>query len=145
MALAGCVATALASPLTAWWLIGDLSYKGRPRDRLDYAYRAPRVSAFAHGRGVGAATLVLVATVAAALAVAVLRRKLDWKWLRAACFLIAAGALLAMVGRVMTAGVVGANIGAGLYMFFGLPCVVGLVVLAGRDICSRFAAPYGTQ
>ncbi|MGI8938510.1 MAG: hypothetical protein ACR2JF_09920 [Iamia sp.] len=41
-----------------------------------------------------------------------------------------AGAIVGYGGRIVTAGVVGANIGAGLVLFFGVPLTVALLVVA---------------
>ena len=41
---AGVVAV-LATPVAAWWLVGDQSFNGhRRRDELDYMFRAPQIS-----------------------------------------------------------------------------------------------------
>jgi hypothetical protein len=44
--------------------------------------------------------------------------------------LLVAGMIMAYGYRVMTAGVIGANIGAGIIIMFGTPLVLGLLVSA---------------
>jgi hypothetical protein len=54
--------------------------------------------------------------------------------LRVGAVLTAAGFLVALIGRVATAGVVGANIGGGLAFLFGGSIVCGMLVWSLFDI-----------
>lgn len=116
-----------AAALASAWLIGDLSFQGEAVE-LDYAVRPIAVP-----QGVevaaGVAGLVLLA-----LSVAVVRR-VPRLWPVLAC-LVAAGLLAGVAYRVVTAGVIGANIGAGLAFFFGGPLVL-LLLLAAAVLAVR--------
>lgn len=58
-------------------------------------------------------------------------KQMDAGWLVVVAILAGVGVVLAGGYRVMTAGVIGANIGAGLFMLLGLPFCGCLVVVAG--------------
>lgn len=124
----------LATPVAVWWLVGDLT-DGRARRlaaegvALDYAVRPVSLGP-AGDRIVG-----VLACVAAVLALGVLVRatavrRLDAGWWTVLAPLVAAGALVGFAGRVVTAGGVGANIGAGLMVLAGGPALVVLLVVA---------------
>ncbi len=114
-----------------WWLIGDLSERrvGRHPLALDYVVRAPKISGWVTAT-VGGIALAVEAASVALLVFAVRRRRLDQRWLGVVGSLMLAGMVAAWIARVVTAGSHGANIGAGLALFFGVPVVLGLVVLA---------------
>ncbi len=125
-----------AAPVAVWWGVGDLS---EDRTGLDYMMRAPDVAP-------GVVTVSgLVATAAVVVALAVLGRafyrlRVDRAWLATPVLLAAAGALVAFGGRILTAGVIGANIGGGLFVLFGLPIAGAWVVAAGANawsVCRR--------
>jgi hypothetical protein len=124
-AVAGVVLV-VAMPVASWWLVGDLStetadpdYFLRPVDLGDTAQ---------HVVGVGA--VVLVAASAVALVVAGWRGRLDRRWWSVLVELVLAGGLCGAGWRVLTAGVIGANIGAGFVMVVVAPIVAALVSLA---------------
>jgi hypothetical protein len=124
-AVAGVVLV-VAMPVASWWLVGDLStetadpdYFLRPVDLGDTAQ---------HVVGVGA--VVLVAASAVALVVARWRGRLDRRWWSVLVELVLAGGLCGAGWRVLTAGVIGANIGAGFVMVVVAPIVAALVSLA---------------
>jgi len=75
-------------------------------------------------------TVALIATIggAAALILAVHRRTVDARWLAVVGALMGAGGALGAIVRVVTAGVVGANIGGGLAIIFGGGFTAVLVV-----------------
>lgn len=111
-----------AGVLASIWLIGDLSYDGPVDGGLDYAARPVEVAP---------ATIATAGAVAvlALLGAAVLTgRSRGGRWVLAA--LTAAGAAIGLLYRVVTAGVIGANIGAGLAFFLILPLVLILLVTA---------------
>jgi hypothetical protein len=120
------IGLAFTTPVAAWWLIGDQStvpVSAHP----DY-----RVRPFALGRtaelivGAGALGFAIVAILW--LLWASLRRFVDPRWWSVLVPLLAAGVLLGYGWRVLSAGVIGANIGAGLVMF--VICPVEIVLLA---------------
>jgi len=121
------IAAVAAMPLAAWWLIGDQSETSlRPRDQLDYIWQAPDISQTLTTI-VGAIALATVAIGVVGYVVAAKRRLIDTRWLLVLAASLIAGALLAAIGRIVTAGSVGANIGGGIAFLFGLP-VVGLLI-----------------
>ena len=121
--VAAAVISSPAAVLVTAWLVGDLSYRG-PVDPnfpyLDYAYRPLPLSADAYtvAGTIGLLVLLPAAVVAAAK---------PGSRLALVC-LVGAGALTGLLYRVMTAGVIGANIGAGLAMMTGRPLVLALLV-----------------
>ena len=119
----------VATPIAAWWLIGDQTFTGGRREHLDYMYSAPSISGRTTATA-GVIALVAVAAAIAGLSVAARRHLVDPRGLGVVALLMLAGVLLAGVGRIVTAGVVGANIGGGLAIFFGAPTVVALMVCA---------------
>ena len=114
VALAAVAGLPLATCATIW-LVGDLSYTGPVDGGLDYAYRPlPLASPVVTGSGVAS-------TVALGVVVLWLRRRRTA--IAALACLAVAGVLVGLTYRIVTAGVIGANIGAGLALF-------GLVPLA---------------
>jgi hypothetical protein len=140
----------LSVPGVAHWLIGDLSEGDDPL-RLDYFLR-PTLSASA-SRILGWVSLGAFFLAALFLWRSARSRPLTraWKWVVA--LLMVVGLIVAAGYRVMTAGVGGANIGAGLFLMFGVPACVALLVGAasiavrarrstsGRHFPARDASP----
>lgn len=126
--VAAAVVSLPAAALTTAWLAGDLSYRG-PETDLDYAVQPLPVG----DATLAAAGVFGVVVLLAAVAVVVLRAGRAWPVL--AC-LAAAGVLIGGGYRVLTAGVVGANIGAGLVLLFGLPAMLALL-LTGAVLAVR--------
>jgi hypothetical protein len=119
----------LAAPVAAWWLIGDQSEsRVAPRNR-DYVARAPHVPSWIVATAGAVALLVLVAA-AAVLLQAVRHRRIARGWIGVVGLLSFAGVLVALFGRIATAGVDGANIGAGLAMIVGGPVLIVVVASA---------------
>jgi hypothetical protein len=118
----------LAVPVLTWWLAGDQSTVALTADP-DYFVRPLHISpALERVLGCGS---VLVAIVAALLLTwASLRHGLDLRWWSVLGPLLPAGALTGFGWRVLTAGVIGANIGAGLFTFFAGPVIVALLAWA---------------
>jgi hypothetical protein len=125
----GILATVLvlSVPGAAHWLIGDLSEAGDPAE-LDYFLR-PALSASAT-RVLGVVSLGAFVFAAVALWRSARHRPLTkhLKWIMG--LLVLVGLIIAAGFRVMTAGVGGANIGAGLFLLFGVPLCVALLVCA---------------
>lgn len=122
VASAGVVAV-LAMPIATWWIVGDQS---TTENLPDYIVEPPAVSAdtaLAFGL---VATVLLVASVATLLGASHARR-LDRSWWGVLLPLLGAGFVVGYSVRVVTAGVIGANIGGGMAIMFGGPLVVGLI------------------
>jgi uncharacterized membrane protein len=122
------VAVGVGTAVGSWWLIGNQSVHTRWPEQLDYAYRAPEVPHWVVAT-LGPIALVIAVVCVGGLVVAVSRRVIDRRWLHVAGLFALTGFLLAGIGRVATAGVIGANIGGGLAIMV-LPAVAGLVVWA---------------
>ncbi len=77
-------------------------------------------------RILGIVSLVLAFAAAAWLSWASVHSGFDLQWWSVIGPMLALGILLGLGWRVFTAGVIGANIGAGLYAFFIGPIIVAL-------------------
>ncbi|MEY9876671.1 hypothetical protein ABH931_006181 [Streptacidiphilus sp. MAP12-33] len=127
VAVAG-LALVVTSPVLTWEAVGDLSLQGYTQ--LDYAVRPPRL-----GPGttlaLGLSATLVGLTALAVLVLAFVERWVRPGWLLVVGPLVLVGVLAGLVGRVMTAGVIGANIGAGLAAMAFVPVALMLVGLAG--------------
>jgi len=94
--------------------------------RLDYGFRPWPISPAA-ARAAGIASAAVAAVSVMVLAWATLRRLLDARWWAVLVPLPAAGFIAGARWRVMTAGVIGSNIGAGFVTIFGGPLVLALL------------------
>lgn len=118
------LACVVAVPIATWFLLGDMSEPGG----MDRMYSAPEVP-----RPV---ELVFGALAAAGIAIGLwfliprTRNSGERAWWPVFGVLAAVGFILAFGFRVMTARVGGANIGGGLFLMYGLPVVVLLLVWA---------------
>ena len=121
----------LATPAATWWLVGDQSVQSQTD--LDYVVRLnvdPGVERLA-----GIAGLVLLAASVVTLLLASRNRGLDRRWVWVVGPLVVAGVIVGAGLRIVTAGVIGANIGAGFAVVFGAPVVAGLLLWAlGRSL-----------
>ncbi|WP_433433394.1 hypothetical protein [Nonomuraea sp. CA-141351] len=126
VAAAGCV---LAAPVVVWWLLGDLSAAAPPGTELDHAVRPPAIDPWAE-RAAGIAAALVAAGTLALLVRASRRRRFDRRWWAALLPALAAGAIAGAGWRVVTAGTLGANIGAGLTILLGGPLVALLLLWA---------------
>lgn len=121
--LAAVVTSSLAAVLVTAWLVGDLSYQGPVDPRfpdLDYAYRPLPLSADTYTAAGIVGLLVLLPAAAIAAQTSGFALVLTCS--------VGAGALVGLMYRVVTAGVIGANIGAGLALIIGGPLLLTLVV-----------------
>lgn len=116
----------LAVPVATWWLVGDLS---TTTDDPDYAVRPPSISS-AQERVLGLGSLAMVASATVVLAAGTALGRLDPRWWAVLTPLAVTGVIVGWGYRVVTAGVIGANIGAGLVVMFGGPFVSGLLLIA---------------
>ncbi|MFJ2832878.1 hypothetical protein ACIPC1_35910 [Streptomyces sp. NPDC087263] len=134
-----------AVPVAAWGLMGQQNSTELPASQLDYAFEPLGISD--GPAGVLGATALLLAGVGAALLVRASRSGgLDKRWWGVLAPLVMAGLLVGTGWRILTAGVIGANIGAGLVVFFMVPAVAGLLLWAlGRGVWLATRRPTGGQ
>jgi hypothetical protein len=125
LATAAAVLIVLAVPVMTWWLIGDQSTT-RPSN-ADYVLRPPFRFGNKATRALGVGALAVAVAAAALLIGASASHSFDPSWWWVVGPLLLLGTLLAVGWRVFTAGVVGANIGAGLFAFFAGPVILALV------------------
>jgi hypothetical protein len=125
LATAAAVLLVLAVPVVTWWLAGDQSTTSP--DNADYVLR-PRFRVGSRTtRALGTGTLAVTLVAAALLIGASASHSFDLSWWSVIGPLLLLGVLLGLGGRIFTAGVVGANIGAGLFVFFVGPVILALV------------------
>ena len=132
-ALAPAAGLPLATCATIW-LIGDRSYTGPVDGGLDYAYH-PLPLASSVVTGVGVASTVALGVVLFGL------RRTRTAIAALACFALA-GVLLGVTYRIVTAGVIGANIGAGLALVGLVPLSAALALLGLVRALTRPPAPH---
>ena len=123
-------AAGIAAALGAWYLIGERSSPGADPADGRILVPPPVPPAVEHVAGV-AAVLLLVAF----LVLAIRRRRLV-TGTSATALLVVAGVLLGAIGRIASAATIGANIGGGIAVLFGLP-LVGVLVLAAVVVLVR--------
>jgi hypothetical protein len=117
-------------PVVVWWAVGDLSApEAKAIPDPDYQIH-PFDSAPITERVVGVGAVVLVAVSVVALVVALWTRRMDRLWWPVLLQVSLAGAVCGVGWRVLTAAVIGANIGAGFVILFGGPLVVLMLVTA---------------
>lgn len=108
-----------SAPMAAWWLIGDQSEGGRG---ADYYTLRPLEISFGDEQVFG-----VIAVVASVVGVALLLRSRHTlrarptSWERAVLAVVVAEVVSMFIYRVMTAGTIGANIGAGMMLLFVVP------------------------
>ncbi|MEU6715087.1 hypothetical protein ABZ897_26790 [Nonomuraea sp. NPDC046802] len=127
--LTAAIACVVATPVAVWWLVGDLSAPVPAGAPLDYTLRPPALPAWAEW--VIGIVAVLVTGVSLVLLVRASRRsRFDPRWWAALVPALTAGALAGLGWRVVTAGTIGPNIGAGLALMLGVPFVALLLLWA---------------
>jgi hypothetical protein len=132
------LALLIASPVAVWWYAGDQT---EVPDELnpDYAVRPMEISpAVENTVGIAAGVTVLVGLLFAAWMTA--RHRDQRAWWSVILPVLTAGYLVGSGWRVVTAGVIGANIGAGMVFMWGGPAVVCLLIWAivrGSDLVRR--------
>jgi hypothetical protein len=124
MILAISVTLVLAATVAIWYLVGDQSTTSA--EHADYVIRPIRMSRRLE-QIIGIGGLLLTVIAAAALTWASVRHTFDLRWWLVIGPATAAGALAGLAGRVFTAGVIGANIGAGCLLMVGGP-LLGLLL-----------------
>jgi hypothetical protein len=130
------IGLALATPVATWWLVGQQDADVPAGTELDYAYRPldidPEVERVV---GIGSTLLAVVS----AVVLLGFRRRFDRRWWSVLIPVLAAGVLIGSGWRVLTAGVIGANIGAGMMLLFGVPLIAALLIWAvGRSLYLLF-------
>jgi hypothetical protein len=135
---AGALAV-VASPIAGYWLIGDQSSPGFPDEQLDFVMTPPDWPDEAV-KAAGAVALSIVLGAVLLLGWAARQRRIDPRWITVVGLLITVGAIVAGGYRTVTAGVIGANIGAGFVFLFGIPACIALIgwaAVAGRRIIAN--------
>jgi hypothetical protein len=122
------VVLVLVTPVLTWWLVGDLSTVPASAGR-DYSVAPWDISA-GTARAIGAGSLGLAIVALVVLGWATLRRLLCAQRWTVLTPLLAAGVMTGVGWRIMTAGVIGTNFGAGLVVIFGSPLVAALLLWA---------------
>jgi hypothetical protein len=117
----------VAVPVAVWGLWGQQDAAGFRPSELDYAYRPPRLPA-GLDTWLGIAALLVMVVAGAVLVQATRRRRLAAHWWGVLVPLMLAGAAVGVGERVLTAGVIGANIGAGLAVFLMGPAIAALLI-----------------
>jgi hypothetical protein len=135
--VAGRVGAALllvSVPMAAWWLIGDLSES----PYADYYTLKPLQLRFGDERVFGVvATVVAIVGLGLLVASRPRLRSKPSSWELAVGAVAAAEVTSVYIYRVITAGVIGANIGAGMMFMFGVPIVGFLLAWALELIESK--------
>lgn len=117
-----------AVPVAVWWLVGDQSTVPPTADP-DYYIRPLAVgSAVEQAAGIGSVVLAVGCAGVVAWCTAV--RMLDPRWWSVLVPLLAAGSIAGSGWRVLTAGVIGTNFGAGIVIVLGAPVVAMLLAWA---------------
>ncbi len=130
----GALGLIVAVPVLTWWLIGanpGSEYGSDPTlrpDDYDFMFHQPPIDPSVE-QTVGITALVIVVAAVVALLVAARAGRLDRRWWGPIIAMSVAGVVVAVAERVMTAAVVGANIGGGFMLLFGTPFV--LVLMGG--------------
>ncbi len=118
---------ALTSAATTWWLVGDLTET--TSGSITYAIEPPDISTgWVRAIGIASAVIGGIAVAASLYGSATARWDPGWRWVVA--MVAGAGMIVGYGWRVMTAGVAGANQGAGLVVLLGAPIVTGLLATA---------------
>src|SRR5260370_26469891 len=107
LATAAAVLIVLAVRVVTWWLIGDQSTTSP--ENADYVVQPPLRLSNKATRALGIGALVVSVAAAASLIGASASHSFDPSWWSVIGPLLLLGILLALGGRVVTPGVVGAN------------------------------------
>lgn len=114
------IGLAVAAPSASWSWVGDRSIAG---DDLDYLWTPPALTQSQESAIFAASTLLVAVALAVLLAGQAMR--LLRPPLLAGCAVVTAFGLLLGAGyRVVTAGVIGANIGGGLVLLAAIPATL---------------------
>lgn len=117
-------------PIAVARVVGETTITDVDPRFVEYVVRPPDIPVGVE-LALGSLSAVLVGAATAALAWSWSREPPEPGFLSVLLPLVALGAILGFGWRVMTAAVIGANIGAVLLVVFGSPVVLGLVIWAG--------------
>jgi hypothetical protein len=115
--LLAAVVLVLATPVVAWWTVGDLS-ESVDRTNADYVVHPLRIDP-AIEASLDTTTSILGSASLLILVTGTRRRLIDHRWWGMLLPLVLVGACCGLAFRAMTAGVHGANIGAGMVVLVG--------------------------
>ena len=125
----------VASPLATWWVIGINPAYAKSNDPSinpddwDYLIKPPKIDpTLERLTGITAATIAVAALVV--LIGNAKKGRIDWRWRGPILAMALVGVILGIAARVMTAAVIGANIGGGLMILFGTPVVLALLIVS---------------
>jgi hypothetical protein len=122
-------------PVVAWWLPGDLTSEKSKALAADGEVLDHMVDPLPLGSTAELVIGIVAGLVLIAAAVVLIRatmaRQIDPRWWIVLGPLCAAGAVVGFGWRMITAGGIGANVGGGLTLLFGLPIVAVLLIVAG--------------
>ncbi|HXH59378.1 hypothetical protein [Iamia sp.] len=129
---------ALTAALATWGLIGPQGESARDGsgevivddESYDYAFRAPDIDPDIE-RALGLIALAVTLGAAVVAPRTLNAAKSLTARLVPVAMAVGAGVIIGGGGRIMTAPVIGANIGAGLVILFGLPAAALLLIAAG--------------
>ncbi len=121
----------LLSPINMWSIAGDMSYRGDPNP--DYMFR-PLPLTGGQELAITAAALTISAAAIVFSTVAYRRRLLGTADLRVALPVVLAGAYSGIAWRMMTAAVIGANIGGGMALMFAVIFLPAMVIWFGVEL-----------
>lgn len=122
----------LATPVTTWWMVGDMTASGVDPSDADYWVSPPSLTGSTElGLGSGAAIVLLSAM--AVLVVSTLRGRLSPRWWGFALPLVGLGLFIGWSFRVVTAGVYGANLGGGFVVLVSPIVTSAALVVSARN------------
>jgi len=131
----------LLSPIATWSIVGDMSYKGDPNP--DYMFR-PIPLTGGQELAIAAAALTVSAAAVGCAILAYRRRLVGRADLGVALPLVLAGAYCGIAWRMMTAAVIGANIGGAMAVMFAPVFGVAMIVWFGVELW-RFRSTGGND
>lgn len=122
-----------ATPVATWWVIGENpgnEIGGDPKlhpEDYDFLIHPPALTPTVElVLGITSALVVIVSMTV--LIRARNTQRFDRRWWPPLLALVAAGAIVGLGARIVTAAVIGAYIGGGFMILFGTPTVIGLIV-----------------
>lgn len=118
----------MAVPVATWWLAGDQSTV--PVSAAPDYFIKPFNAGPQAERAAGTAALLVCLVTLSMVAWVTARRRVDPRWWGVLVPLLIAGFLVGSGWRVLTAGVIGANIGVGFVIMLGGPTCAVLLLWA---------------
>lgn len=124
----GAVLLVLAFPVAIWFLIGDMSTSPLPPSQSDYLVRPLPIAGWVESTA-GIAAIIVVVASGVLLYRERKRGSVSHRVWIAVALLIPAGLIISFAGRIITAGVIGANIGGAMMFAVALP-IAGILIIA---------------